>query len=347
VITLILSGEVLGNTRFAFSPMSELTLSVRLLGCPMAAHPHTPWIREARSRLEEVDVELLHAVAPPGKWIASSLMPGGKPDTSIESQLQALATSDPSALREDLDEVWAERGLPRRVRDLFAPGGGGLTRLSETMWDYWDAAIGPFWPRMCAVLEDDVSHRAGALVNDGLLGLLTDLHPEVSVGDGRLYIDKPHHSGGEYEAGQMTLTPSVFAFPHLIVDEHAEGYRLVYAARGVGRVWEGLAADDTNADDDHLVSLLGRTRAAVLRHTAIPMSTTQIAKQLDQTPGSVSQHLMVLRSAGLVRSWRSGRSVLYRQTALAASMIAAQEQAERPVLGQGSSPQRLPQPRVR
>ncbi len=346
MITLILSGEVLGNTRFAFSPMAELTLSVRLLACPMAAHPHTPWIREARTRLEGVDVELLQALAPPGKWIASGLMPGGRPDTTIESQLQTLAASDRDELRDDLRDVWDGRGEPRRVRELFAPGGGGMARLAETMWDYWDAAVMPFWPRMCAVLEDDVSHRVGALVNDGLLGLLTDLHPEVSLGPGRLYIDKPHHTSGEYEAGQMTLTPSVFAYPDLIVDEHAEGYRLVYAARGVGRVWEGLAEEDTS-DDDHLVSLLGRTRAAVLRHTAIPMSTTQIARQIDQTPGSVSQHLMVLRSAGLVRSWRSGRSVLYRQTALAASMIAAQESATGPAFGEGSSPSRLPQPRMR
>lgn len=345
MITLVLTGEVLGNTRFAFSPMSELTLSVRLLGSPMAAHPHAPWVREARSRLDGVDVELLHALAPPGKWIASTLMPPGRPDATIESQLAVLAGSDPCALRADLADVWAGRGEPRRVRDLFALGGGGLELLTETMWDYWDAAIRPFWPRMCAVLEDDVSHRVRALVNDGLLGLLTDLHPEVSVGPGRLFINKPHHASGEYEAGQMTLTPSVFAYPDLIVDEHAEGYRLVYAARGVGRVWEGLAVEEAT-DDDHLVSLLGRTRAAVLRRTAIPMSTTQIARQLDQTPGSVSQHLMVLRSAGLVRSWRSGRSVLYRQTALAASMIAAQESATRPTPGEGLGPSRLTQPRA-
>lgn len=342
MITLVLTGEVLGNTRFAFSPMSELTLSVRLLGCPMTAHPHTPWVREARSRLDGVDVELLHALAPPGKWIASALMPAGRPDATIESQLSTLAGGDPGALRADLADVWAGRGEPRRVRDLFALGGGGLELLTETMWDYWDAVIRPFWPRMCAVLEDDVSHRVRALVDDGLLGLLTDLHPEVSVGPGRLFIDKPHHASGVYQAGQMTLTPSVFAYPDLIVDEHAEGYRLVYAARGVGRVWEGLAVEEPS--DDHLVSLLGRTRAAVLRHTAIPMSTTQIARQLDQTPGSVSQHLMVLRSAGLVHSWRSGRSVLYRQTALAASMIAAQESSTRPALGREPSPSRLSRP---
>ena len=50
------------------------------------------------------------------------------------------------------------------------------------------------------------------------------------------------------------------------------------------------------------------------------MSTTQIARNLGQSAGSVNQHLAVLRESGMVTSWRSGRSVLYRQTALGGSL---------------------------
>ena len=52
-----------------------------------------------------------------------------------------------------------------------------------------------------------------------------------------------------------------------------------------------------------------------------------------QSPGSVNQHLSVLRGSGLVVSRRSGRSVLYRQTPLAQSMIAAQQVARHGTLG--------------
>src|SRR6478735_3681565 len=121
----------------------------------------------------------------------------------------------------------------------------------------------------------------------------------------------------------MTLTPSVFAWPGLILDDgQGDRFGLTYAARGVARVWEGLTAMDRN-DDEPLAALLGRTRAAILELTAVPLSTTQIARELGQSPGSVNQHLSVLRGTGLVVSRRSGRSVLYRQTPLAQSMTAA------------------------
>ena len=53
------------------------------------------------------------------------------------------------------------------------------------------------------------------------------------------------------------------------------------------------------------------------------MSTTSLSRELGQSPATISQHLAVLRECGMVRSWRSGRSVLYQQTALAASLVGA------------------------
>jgi DNA-binding transcriptional ArsR family regulator len=42
------------------------------------------------------------------------------------------------------------------------------------------------------------------------------------------------------------------------------------------------------------------------------------------SPGSVSEHLTVLKANGLLASRRTGRSVLYWQTPLAQSMISTQ-----------------------
>jgi DNA-binding transcriptional ArsR family regulator len=55
------------------------------------------------------------------------------------------------------------------------------------------------------------------------------------------------------------------------------------------------------------------------------MSTTQLARELRQSPASVNEHLAVLRNAGLLTSRRSGRNVLYRQTPLAEYIVGAQE----------------------
>ena len=61
------------------------------------------------------------------------------------------------------------------------------------------------------------------------------------------------------------------------------------------------------------------------------MSTTQVARSVGQSAGSVNQHLAVLRESGMVTSWRSGRSVLYRQTALGGSLVAVNRAGEQAV----------------
>jgi DNA-binding transcriptional ArsR family regulator len=342
MITYVLSTDVLGSTRFTFSPLTEVTMSLRLLGCPNPNHIHGPWLREARGRLDGLDMPLLLAVTPPGKWVVSCLVPASPgPQVTIEEQLRGLTQASPEELRSDLEEVWGNQpSPPRRVQELIAAGPRGPALLAEALWDYWDAVIDPFWTRMCAVLEDDVSYRVAAQMNGGLYALLEDLHPEVSLEGNLLKVDKPHHKSSTYEGHAMTLTPSVFAWPGLLLDDgHGERFGLTYAARGVARVWEGLNAMD-RSDDDPLAALLGRTRAAILEMTTVPLSTTQIVRQLGPSPGSVNQHLSVLRGSGLVVSRRSGRSVLYRQTPLAQSMIAAQQVARRGAAG--GLPTRLP-----
>jgi DNA-binding transcriptional ArsR family regulator len=89
-------------------------------------------------------------------------------------------------------------------------------------------------------------------------------------------------------------------------------------------VWEGHNVQKA-IDPEPLATLLGRTRAAILLRTSVPMSTTRIARELGQSPGTVNEHLAVLRNAGLVTSGRSGRSILYRQTPLAQYVVRPQQ----------------------
>lgn len=160
--------------------------------------------------------------------------------------------------------------------------------------------------------------------DDGYYSLFRDLHPEISVEGDRMFIDKPHFDDSVHYASEMVLTPSVFAWPNLILQDGATGqFGLTYAVRGVARVWEGCDAP-TVPDAEPLATLLGRTRAAILRRACVPMSTTQLARALGQSPASVNEHLAVLRNAGLLTSRRSGRSVLYRQTPLAECVVSAQ-----------------------
>jgi DNA-binding transcriptional ArsR family regulator len=326
LITLALSPEVLGRTRFSFSPLTETTMSLRLLGRPRPTFALRPWLHEARDRLADVDLELLLSVVPPGPYIPSFLVPPGPvADPSLEDQLSALTHLSADDLREHLQELWGDRPMPRRVVQLLAEGPRAASVLVEALWGYWDAAIRPFWPRMCAVLEDDVSYRMAGLVEGGYFALLKDLHPEITVVANQMRVNKPHFSDSVPEAQEMTLTPSVFAWPDLVLEDGGDGrLGLTYAARGIARVWE-RGRTSTTQEAEGLGALIGRTRAAILRSTTVPMSTTHIARELGQSMATVSEHLIILRDAGLVTSRRSGRSVLYRQTPLAEYIIRMQQ----------------------
>lgn len=321
MIEFELNVDLLGNVRFAFSPLAEVAASLQLLAEPQPAHLHGPWLRQVGNRLVDVDLDLLLGLVPAGEWWPGVLYPRAiAPEASLENQLEALADLDPDAMTAEIVAAWGDGGLPPGAVTLVNAGERAPELLADAVRRYWQAAIAPHWLRMVGILEDDISYHAARAVRGGLFDLLDDLHPEVKLADDLLSINKPHHPDSRHRARALTLVPSVFVWPGLTVCQpDPDEFELTYAARGVGRVWEDF---DTAGPADHLGALLGRTRATILSLVQVPMSTTQVARALGQSPGSVNQHLAVLRSSGLVTSWRSGRSVLYRQTALGTSVIA-------------------------
>jgi DNA-binding transcriptional ArsR family regulator len=324
VIDFKLSIEALGNTRFGYSPLAEAASSLRLLTTPSPGFVMQPWLSDVAGQLGSVDLDLLHAVAPPGPWAPDFLFPwSAEPTVTIEHQLDLLAALPAERIRGDIEQGWPDQVMPEVLVQLLAQPQPGVA-IADAIWEYWQVAVAPYWPRIRAVLDDDVSHRGGRTLAQGILSVFDDLHPEVSRVDKLVRVDKPHHASAVFEGDQITLVPSVFLWPGLIITEECEKtFTLTYAARGVGKVWEGLPAAE--GIDNELGALLGRNRAAILRRLDIPMTTTQLARELGQSPGTVNQHLTVLKRNGLLSSWRSGRSVLYRRTALASSIIAASD----------------------
>ena len=238
-------------------------------------------------------------------------------------------------IRDDLRGTWKDGSVPPNLQGLLDDEEALPGRVSDLIFDYWQVAIAPYWQRIRSVLDDDVAYRGAKAFTDGIFSMFTDLHPEITLVDRVLKIDKPHHGDASYQGTEITLLPSVFIWPNLIIGHEApDEFSLIYAGRGVGRVWEGLPSTANPMGD--LDSLIGRTRATILRRLDVPMTTTQVARDLHQSPSTVSEHLTVLRGNGLLISWRAGRGVLYRRTPLASSLMAASEVQGKS--GQASAP---------
>lgn len=328
MIDFRLSLDALGQTRFAYSPLAEVAASLRVLTCDQVGPVLQPWQRAVNARLDGVDLEILSAAVPPGPYSAHFLfLSSSDPRTGIDDQLDRLLQLSDVQLHDDLAEVWEGRPVSAAAAELMSGGRHVRRRLVDAVSAYWRVAIEPYWSQMRAVLDDDVSYRARQVLGGGLYDLLTDLHPEVSIEGGVLHVDKPHLPDLSYDNAKLTLLPSIFVWPKLIIGHGDAGqFEVFYAARGVGRVWEETS-DLESADS--LGALLGRTRAAILGRLDVPLSTSQLARELNQSPGTVSEHLSVLRRSGLLTSWRSGRSVLYRRTPLASSIVAVNQSAAR------------------
>lgn len=326
MITFRLNVEALGRTSFGYSPLAEVAAAFRLLREPAPRHLMRLWVRDVRPLLEPLDLSLLSAVLPPGKWAPdffTSWSPN--PQVTIEQQLDEVSRLPAWELRADITEHWPRDLQPSRAQALVLRSGPELPGLvSDAIWSFWDTAIGPYLARMRAVIADDVAYRASMALASGVLSLFEDLHPEVSVDGTNLQVAKPYHAAATYDGTRITLLPSVFVWPNLLIGHERENqFTLIYPARGVARVWEGLRIADDAAND--LGALVGRTRAEVLHRLEVPMTTTHLSRVMGQSPGTVSQHLSILRRNGLVVSWRAGRGVLYRRTPLGESIVAASE----------------------
>lgn len=92
---------------------------------------------------------------------------------------------------------------------------------------------------------------------------------------------------------------------------------LRYPTRGIGTLWEARHIPPPAA----LADVLGSSRARLLAEPDTPASTAGLARRTGLSPGGVSQHLSLLRAAGLVARHRTGRVVLYARTARGEALL--------------------------
>ena len=300
------------RTHFAISPLFELVASVRVLRDPGAHSVHLPWVREARARLAGFDYALLDALHPTAPYNPDFVAPPPRtPLPDVEEELARVRATPPDRVRLEVGWTFPGGRPPAVVRPLLADPAATLPALVELMAEYWERAIAPWWDAVRAVLEADIRQRARHLAGGGALELFAGLHPDVRWHDGALLVDREHDAEVELAGRGLQLVPAAFGWPRVgaMLDPPWRP-ALIYPPRGVGELW-APAGEGAEALGD----LLGRRRAGILVALAAEATTTDLARRLAASPAGVSEHLGVLRRAGLVRARREGRSVLYSRTA--------------------------------
>jgi len=321
MIELVLAHADLARVRFAHSPIHELVASLLVLQDPSRRLMYDGWLSSVEPRLDGLPLELLTALAPPGRYLPVFLFPApAVPRPTLADELEAVVASPPAVVRAELDTVWERRPLPSGLRPLYEDPAAHLPAVAEAPRRYWEVAVLPVWPRLQAVCALDLTYRMERFADGGLARVLADLHPELAMEGDRLRIDKPHicHQCYDLAGAGIVVVPCAFAWPCLLVDCcGVDQPALVYPPRGVAELWEEPSAEHT----DPLMALVGRTRAVLLATLDLPRTTTQLAGQLGLSPPAVSQHLKILRDTGLVGARRRGRMVLYQRTAAATALL--------------------------
>jgi DNA-binding transcriptional ArsR family regulator len=300
------------RTRFAVSPLFELAASLRALRDPGGHSVHLPWAREARARLAGLDYSLLDALHPSGPYAPDFVAP--PPQTPLpvfEEELARVRATPPERARLEVGWTFVGREVPAVARPLLDDPASALPGLVDLMAEYWARALEPVWDLIRAVLEADIRQRARHLAGGGALELFAGLHPDVRWHDGALLVDRRHEATVELAGRGLQLVPAAFGWPEVgAMFDPPWQPALIYPPRGVGDLW-APARESAEA----LGELVGRRRASILVALGAEATTTELSRRLAASPAGVSEHLGVLRRAGLVRARREGRAVLYSRTA--------------------------------
>ncbi|MFE0138054.1 ArsR/SmtB family transcription factor [Streptomyces sp. NPDC059037] len=301
--------EDLARVRVASGPdyLWEISNSVQTLQRRDGSRVFGAWRRWAGPRLSG-SCRLLPPLLPPYGNSPDFLTPTHGDCATLQAAVDTLVRTPRPRLRTDLTRVAASRRLPGWTESLAGGDGEALRRLGEALHTYHLEALAPFWPRIHAHIDADRILRLHSLLDGGTDGLLAGLGPQLRWKPPVLEVDYPVDHQLRLDGRGLTLQPSFFCWPTPVTLADGELPPVLVYPIDHAMDWTRPARPDRR-EDDALGALIGHTRAAVLKAVRTGSSTVELARLLAVTHPAISQHMKVLRGAGLVTTVRrAGRS---------------------------------------
>jgi hypothetical protein len=313
----------LARCRFAYSPVFETLAAVRVATGPSGPGlHHRRWLADADKRLRALDLRPVTLLQPRRGYTPDFLAPPpAAPASDIESELTRIAATPASVVRQEIELSLSETPGAQDSelgRLLLGDPAEVLSFLTHLVRAAWRALVEPVWPRVRAVLEADIGYRSRLLAEGGLDRQFADLSQTLRWTGDTLVRESGGDEHVELAGRGVLLMPSVFKWEEAIVITQPPWQPSVsYPARGLGGLWQPAPRSPAAA----LARLVGRTRATLLTALDEPASTTWLAHRHRLAPGTVSEHLTVLREAGLVVGERHRHEVRYRRTDIGTALV--------------------------
>jgi DNA-binding transcriptional ArsR family regulator len=320
--------EALTRVRFAISPMLEAIRSVAALEDPAGRAIHLPWAEWAKPQTDDLDLTLLRALQRSNVYNPDFVNPPPSgPLAEFEEELEVMVSTPAAQIRAEVAHTYADGQVPPILEPFLSRPRRAIGELAELMRSYWERSLADHWPRIRALLEQDVLYRARQIADGGTSRLFADLDPAVGWDEGVLEVECGDcDTAIELDERGLLLVPSAFVWPKVtIVTAPPWQPTLIYPARGIGMLW----SPERPVAPDALAKLVGQSRAALLIALEHPRSTTELAATMGISLGGVSQHLSILREAGLVCGHRLQRVVLYMRSPEGDDLVRAATPADR------------------
>ncbi|WP_329382674.1 winged helix-turn-helix domain-containing protein [Streptomyces sp. NBC_01351] len=241
-------------------------------------------------------------------------------ERTLEEGLSAVRGAGPRLTAEELGRTAARApGSASWLRALWGQDREAWDQLDGAIRAAYEVLVAPHWPRIRQSFQADVAWRARLLAAHGIKACLASTHPRAGWTGSAFEVGvRP-----DYEvrlAGRgLVLMPSPFWTGRPLLAEGPEGpsgaYLLMYPAL------TPLPLIGAGPAEGALDALLGRTRAAVLQLLVQQRTTSELARDLDISLPSVSEHTRTLRAAGLITTRRDGKAVLHSATGLGVDLL--------------------------
>jgi DNA-binding transcriptional ArsR family regulator len=324
MLRIWLASEDLGRLRVARQPHAlwETVLSLQTLQTRQRT-VLSGWRDGALTRLatprSSAALRILRPLVPARGYFPDFLTPADGGGT-ITDGITAVVNTPPQRVAAELELLAGDGHAPEPA----APG-APLGHLCDALAHYHHTALAPYMPRIRALVDADRAVRARALLDGGVEALLDTLRPVVRWRPPILEADYPVEQELRLDGRGLLLVPSVFCQrnPVTLLDPSLPPTLVYPVGHGTG------PASERAETDDALAALIGSTRSEVLRRLGeAGCSTSELARRLDISIASASQHASVLRRSGLVVSRRAGNAVVHRISPLGMAVLRGGEYAD-------------------